>query len=535
MQEVKKKRIAVIGAGMSGLTSIKHCLDEGLDPVCYDERQDLGGVWNYADKVIKGRSSVMRNTLANTCKETYCFSDFPVPDNFPVFLTHERMIEYLRLYAAKFDLERHIHYSHKVVEVRQEDNFSSTGRWRVTFKNEKTDEEGVEIFDGVMVCNGHHSMPNIPQYKGQNVFKGIQIHSNQYRDYKQFEGKRVVVVGFANSGSDIVCELSRYSKQVYLSTYRGSWILGRLAGNGVPFDLQYNRLVLHKVMLKLPAIVRDFLWATLVNARFNHEMFSIEPRHGFDTQNPLISDELPTALLSGKAIVKDGIEHITENGVVFKDGSSVDNIDAIIYATGYEFGFPFIKQKAFEIKNYETDFYQFVFSPEIQPSTLAVIGCIEPFGPIMPASEIQSRWAARVFNGTAKLPSKDKMYEDIKNKHAAIKHFFVDSMRHKIHYDWIEHLSDIAGEIGCKPDIKSMITSDPRLAFALFFGPTLPCHYRLVGPGSWPQARDNILTVWDRLAQPMRTRRVVTGNWRYVGTFLKIFIIFMIFIWIFFL
>jgi len=55
--------------------------------------------------------------------------------------------------------------------------------------------------------------------------------------------------------------------------------------------------------------------------------------------------------------------------------------------------------------------------------------------------------------GLAKLPGKEKMWEDVKSKHAAIKYFYVDTMRHKIHYDWITHLNEVADEIGCRPDI----------------------------------------------------------------------------------
>ena len=59
--------------------------------------------------------------------------------------------------------------------------------------------------------------------------------------------------------------------------------------------------------------------------------------------------------------------------------------------------------------------------------------------------------------------------------------------------------------------------TDPRLACSLYFGPTLPFHYRLSGPGSWPQARQTILTVWDRIAAPMRTGRGVGGGGNHWG------------------
>ncbi len=41
------KRVAVIGSGSSGLTSIKCCLDEGLEPVCFESSDDIGGLWKF--------------------------------------------------------------------------------------------------------------------------------------------------------------------------------------------------------------------------------------------------------------------------------------------------------------------------------------------------------------------------------------------------------------------------------------------------------------------------------------------------------
>ena len=65
---IAMKRIAIIGAGVSGLPAIKCCLEEGLEPVCFEMRGDIGGLWNYTETVIKGQSSVMRSTVTNTSK-----------------------------------------------------------------------------------------------------------------------------------------------------------------------------------------------------------------------------------------------------------------------------------------------------------------------------------------------------------------------------------------------------------------------------------------------------------------------------------
>jgi len=58
-------RVAVIGAGVSGLAAIKCCRDEGLDVVCFEKRSDLGGLWTYSEVVQPGQSNVTRFAIAN--------------------------------------------------------------------------------------------------------------------------------------------------------------------------------------------------------------------------------------------------------------------------------------------------------------------------------------------------------------------------------------------------------------------------------------------------------------------------------------
>jgi len=53
-------RVAVVGAGVGGLAAIKTCLEEGIDAVCFERRDDLGGLWNYTETVLPGQSNVAR-------------------------------------------------------------------------------------------------------------------------------------------------------------------------------------------------------------------------------------------------------------------------------------------------------------------------------------------------------------------------------------------------------------------------------------------------------------------------------------------
>ena len=89
------RRVAVIGAGPSGLTSIKSCLDYGLEVVCFERSPNLGGLWYYRETVEHGVSSVARMTIINTSKEFSGYSDFPPPVDFPNYMHRSYMVSSL--------------------------------------------------------------------------------------------------------------------------------------------------------------------------------------------------------------------------------------------------------------------------------------------------------------------------------------------------------------------------------------------------------------------------------------------------------
>lgn len=73
-----------------------------------------------------------------------------------------------------------------------------------------------EVYDGVMICAGHHNTVNEPTFKGQEKFKGTICHTHSLKSAKGFEKKTVVVVGVGNSGGDAAVEISSVAKQVQL-------------------------------------------------------------------------------------------------------------------------------------------------------------------------------------------------------------------------------------------------------------------------------------------------------------------------------
>lgn len=50
-------KVAIIGAGPSGLTAIKACLDEGMAPSCFESSDDLGGLWKFKASEKKRKNS----------------------------------------------------------------------------------------------------------------------------------------------------------------------------------------------------------------------------------------------------------------------------------------------------------------------------------------------------------------------------------------------------------------------------------------------------------------------------------------------
>jgi dimethylaniline monooxygenase (N-oxide forming) len=191
------KRVAIIGGGASGLTAIKCCLDEGLEPVCFEKQTEIGGLWNYSEEPKHGTGSVYNSCVINTSKDMFAFSDFSAPVDFPPFMPHRFVLRYLRMYANHFGLKNHIRFSTGVAYVRKAPKYAENGRWEVGHRKSEDEEWEIhtDIFDAVMICTGHHVFPTIPDMPGKDSFQGIQMHSRDYKIPEPFRNKNVLVVG----------------------------------------------------------------------------------------------------------------------------------------------------------------------------------------------------------------------------------------------------------------------------------------------------------------------------------------------------
>ncbi|CAF4010515.1 unnamed protein product [Rotaria sp. Silwood2] len=92
--------VAIIGGDVSGLISIKCCLDDDLLPTCYEMTNDIGGLWNYDANAIDGKASVMKSTEVNTSKEFMAFNDFPPSADYSNYMHNAKLLSYFHLTAS---------------------------------------------------------------------------------------------------------------------------------------------------------------------------------------------------------------------------------------------------------------------------------------------------------------------------------------------------------------------------------------------------------------------------------------------------
>ena len=186
--------------------------------------------------------------------------------------------------------------------------------------------------------------------------------------------------------------------QVYLSTRSGAWIWSRIEENGVPLGMGNGRfrLLFRKTFPKYST--KAFL--KKLNNKFDQKKYSIQPKVLPFCQHPTVNDDLPNRLATGTVQIAPNIAEFTATGVRFDNGTVADDVDVVIMATGYTFGFPFIDKTVIDAVDNQVNLYKHMFPPQLGHNTLAVIGCIQPIGAINPICEMQCRLATRVFKVT---------------------------------------------------------------------------------------------------------------------------------------
>lgn len=187
------KKVVIIGAGTAGISAAKNAMDRGLDVVLYEQADQLGGTWAYSGKTsgdefgMDTNGFMYKDLRTNSPKEIMLYDDFEFAKNSKSFVKREDVLEFLNQYADNFNVREKVKFRHHVIRVLP----TKDSKWEVIVRNLIKGTYHTEVFDFVMVCNGHHAVPRIPEYRGKDLFLGQQIHSKMFKDKDDFKGKRI--------------------------------------------------------------------------------------------------------------------------------------------------------------------------------------------------------------------------------------------------------------------------------------------------------------------------------------------------------
>jgi hypothetical protein len=356
--------------------------------------------------------------------------------DYPVYAGHEQLAAYLESYVNSFELRERITFDTAVERA----DLQPDGSWEVTLESGKRRD-----YDALVVANGHHWDPLLPDPPLPGNFDGREIHARDYVDAQGLQGKTVIVVGLGNSAVDIAVDVSHVAERTFLSARRGihilpTWLFGR------PLD---------QVELLVPRRLRPMFGGRLTGLMLRvafrlgripmPQAFGLPaPGQQLGQAHPTVSDELYERIEAGAIVAKPGIAQLAGSEVEFADGSS-EAADQIIYCTGYRTSFPFLDRGLVAAPGNELPLFHRVFKPEL-PS-IAFIGLAQPVGPTIRLVEAQSKWVAAYLAGVYALPGYEEMKAAMSADSERQRRRFYASPRHTMQVDFWPYLRTIELEL----------------------------------------------------------------------------------------
>lgn len=434
-------KICIIGAGASGIAMAKVLSQLGVPFDCVEASDRIGGNWVFKNK--NGMSSAYRSLHINTSRDKMAYSDFPMPPQYPDFPHHAQIAQYFEAYVDHFGFRDRILFNTSVVHAEQ----MSDGLWKVDF-----DTGEIRLYDALVVANGHHWDPRLPDPAYPGRFDGKQIHSHSYIDpYDPVScvGRNVLVVGFGNSALDIACELGRkgVAKNVYLSQRRGYWVIPKYSG-GQTLDAHsvHPSVDLPLWRRLIPAwLMRRLAERRLAKTFGRPEQFHLpQPDHPLLSTHPAISQELYLRLGSGDVKPKPDLRELKGRQVTFADGTTED-VDVIIWCTGYRITFPFFDEGFISAPGNEIALWKRIIDPRF--SNLFFIGLVQPLCALMPVAEEQAKFVGQYLTGRYQLPPVDMMNAERVEMHERVRNQYVASQRHTIQVDCAAYTRDLRREL----------------------------------------------------------------------------------------
>jgi cation diffusion facilitator CzcD-associated flavoprotein CzcO len=423
----------VIGAGASGLAVVKSLREHSIAVDCFERQDNIGGNWYYG----RPCSSVYRSAHLISSKTLTEYPDFPMPEDWPEYPSHEQALEYLKSYAQHFGLLEHIRFNTSVDKIDSFDPQASS--WKVTLGSGES-----RPYRGVIIANGHHWDAIWPNYAGH--FDGTVLHSSQYKTPDVLVGKRVLVVGAGNSGCDIAVEAAQFGARAFHSLRRGYHFIPKFV-KGKPADRCGEFLLRWHVPLWLRRWIIARIVRTALGTPADYGLPA--PDHKLLETHPIVNSQMLYYAGHGRIKPKPDVAELCGDRVKFVDGS-IEPIDVIVYATGFRLTIPFIERKYLNWNNDKPDLFLNVFHPRYD--NLFVAGMIQPDSGIWGLVHYQAELIARFIDAQQENPRLAEWFRRQKSRtHRSLGHGirYVPTLRHLLeveHYSYRRRLKKLISQ-----------------------------------------------------------------------------------------
>ncbi len=436
LRKVQKKmeiqHIGIIGAGISGLVAAKTFIEEGYEVTVFEKQKQLGGVWE-ASRTYVGLTT-------QNPRDTYAFSDYPMPASYPEWPTSEQMRNYLESYAQHFGIVSKIRFQSEVTQLKKKIGIQPG--WIVNLNslddaNGKTKHEQYE-FDFVVVCNGIFNVPKMPLLPGKEDFiasGGQVLHSTEFNDSSLLKDQRIIIVGFGRSATDIANYAVPIAKECTIIFRQILWkipkfflglvnlkyiLLTRFAEAWLPYrQLQGIEWLLH-------TIGKPLVWAfwkineIILRLQFGLDACGMVPDKPLYKSVNCSSAIAPTSfykhLSSGKLKAKKtAIARFVSNGVELENGEQL-HADIVIFGTGFRQDVPFLEEKYRQLLIDDQGYfhlYRNLIHPHIPQ--LGFVGYNSSFFSQL-TSEVGTWWLAEYVKGNLVLPSSSEMTQEMETE-----------------------------------------------------------------------------------------------------------------------
>ncbi len=316
MQDVHppvKHNIIIIGAGPAGLAIAGRLRKRGLAFAILEKDMVIASRWHqHYDRLH-----------LHTVKNLSHLPHLPFPEEYPVYVSRQQLVDYYTNYAIHFDIKPIFDIEVKKIEKKN-------GHWQL-LTNGQVFETG-----NVIIATGSNRSPVVPRWKGQEVFSGEIIHSRDYKNPAPYLGKKVLIIGMGNTGAEIALDLAEKDVDHYLSV--------RSPVNIVPRDVFGRPAQLTAKMLdKLPfgigkyisRISTRLIIGDLTKYGITHAKMDPVDQLRTTGQTPVIDIGTVEQIKKGKIKIVPDIDHFISQGVILKNGDRLE-VDVVILATGYK-------------------------------------------------------------------------------------------------------------------------------------------------------------------------------------------------------